>query len=108
MKAITGASKGRLTKREERINSHEQRNNDSGLKNELEWIMTMNECNIRKDNFKTNYTEMKSMAQSINKSIHEFIQIAANCWIQIDYWIDLAPFDDFRQLNIETTLFSIV
>ena len=36
MKAITGASKGRLTKREERINSHEQRNNDSGLKNELE------------------------------------------------------------------------
>ena len=24
MKAITGASKGRLTKREERINSHEQ------------------------------------------------------------------------------------
>ena len=28
MKAITGASKGRLTKREERINSHEQRNND--------------------------------------------------------------------------------
>jgi len=50
MKAITGASKGRLTKREERINSHEQRNNDSGLKNELEWIMTMNDFKTRNAN----------------------------------------------------------
>ena len=40
MKAITGASKGRLTKREERINSHEQRNNDGGLNklNSEDWM----------------------------------------------------------------------